>query len=75
MQAIKTALCAVALTGLLLVVGACGNNSGSGGATDHPTNIPGMGGPTMAIPTDGPAKTGGTDIGPVTSGTTPSTAP
>ena len=47
MKRIHSALLGASLAALVLVAGACGNNSGSGGSSDHPTLIPGMGGPTF----------------------------
>jgi hypothetical protein len=75
MKRIQATLVGAGFAALVLIVAACGN-TGSSGSSEHPTNIPGMGGPTLAIPTDGPAKTGGTDSGGAgSSGSGASTAP
>jgi hypothetical protein len=47
MKRIQSALLGASLALVVLVAAACGNNSGPSGSSGHPTNIPGMGGPTF----------------------------
>jgi hypothetical protein len=59
MKRTQSALLGAGVSALVLIVSACGNNSGSSGSSGDDgngtggTNIPGMGGPTFMTPAAG----------------------